>query len=253
MKFFMLMAVCLALVAQSFAQSVKIIDGPKVEPSSSGAVISWKTDSACGTRLRYGTDAAKLDGRAGEGTNTEHRVEISGLTAGAKYFFSIGTSKYELSRGDFVAAKAPSKNPLRRLVDAITKPATPPPAASKPTTPATKPAAAPAAARQAPPTRKTWGNISSLADHFARHGGDFHAKDADDYARQAWEFRQRAMDEGLPAKQDDSDGSIRVWDPKTRAFASYNRDGTTKTYFKPGSPDYFQRQPGRPIKLKRQQ
>ena len=44
---------------------------------------------------------------------------------------------------------------------------------------------------------------------------------------------------------DDSDGTIRVWDPKTRAFAAYNRDGTTRTYFKPGSPDYFERQPGR--------
>ena len=31
----------------------------------------------------------------------------------------------------------------------------------------------------------------------------------------------------------------------------YNRDGTTKTYFKPGSPDYFDRQPGRPVKLNR--
>lgn len=37
----------------------------------------------------------------------------------------------------------------------------------------------------------------------------------------------------------------RVFDPKTGAFAAYNRDGTTKTFFKPGSPGYFERQPGR--------
>ena len=97
-----------------------------------------------------------------------------------------------------------------------------------------------------------WGNISSLQDHFDRHGKDFHATSPDDYARQAWEFLQRATSEGLPAKIDESDGTLRVWDPRTHAFAAYNRDGTAKTYFKPGSPDYFQRQPGKPIKLKSQ-
>ncbi len=39
------------------------------------------------------------------------------------------------------------------------------------------------------------------------------------------------------------------FDPKTRAFAAYNRDGTTRTFFKPNSRDYFDRQPGRPVKL----
>jgi hypothetical protein len=43
---------------------------------------------------------------------------------------------------------------------------------------------------------------------------------------------------------------LRVWDPKTRSFAAYTREGLTKTYFKPGSPDYFERQPGRPVRLK---
>jgi pyocin large subunit-like protein len=48
-------------------------------------------------------------------------------------------------------------------------------------------------------------------------------------------------------KWDDSDQSLRVYDPKTRAFAAYNRDGTTKTYFRPNSPTYWDRQPGRLI------
>ena len=54
---------------------------------------------------------------------------------------------------------------------------------------------------------------------------------------------------GLPAKRD-ADGSLRVFDPATGAFAAYNRDGTTKTYFKPGSPGYFERQPGTPVDLR---
>jgi pyocin large subunit-like protein len=41
-----------------------------------------------------------------------------------------------------------------------------------------------------------------------------------------------------------------VYDPGTRAFGAYNRDGTTKTFFKPGTRDYFERQPGRPVNLK---
>src|SRR5437879_856269 len=43
-----------------------------------------------------------------------------------------------------------------------------------------------------PPTRKMWGNMATLQDHFERHGRDFRAKDPEDYARMAWEFLQRA-------------------------------------------------------------
>ena len=46
----------------------------------------------------------------------------------------------------------------------------------------------------------------------------------------------------------DEEGVRRVFDPKTRAFAAYNRNGTTKTFFKPESRDYFERQPGELVK-----
>jgi pyocin large subunit-like protein len=92
----------------------------------------------------------------------------------------------------------------------------------------------------------TWGNPGSLADHFTRHGADFQARDAEDYAAKAWAFRQRALAGGLQMKLD-GDGVLRVFDPATGAFAAYNRDGTAKTYFKPGSRDYFARQPGKPV------
>ncbi len=97
--------------------------------------------------------------------------------------------------------------------------------------------------------RETWGHIDSLPDHFARHGRDFQASDAEDYAAQAAAFLQRARTEGLPAKRD-ADGSLRVYDPDTGAFGAYNRNGTTRTYFKPGSPDYFERQPGSRVDLR---
>jgi pyocin large subunit-like protein len=100
-----------------------------------------------------------------------------------------------------------------------------------------------------PPLSQIWGNPASLPDHFARHGGDFGAKSAEEYAGMAWKFLQRAKAEGLPAKYDDSDGTLRVWDPKTRTFAAYHRDGRAKTFFKPDSRGYFDRQPGKSVKL----
>ena len=112
--------------------------------------------------------------------------------------------------------------------------------------PATTRASMPSAALR---VGQSWGNPATLPDHFSRHGSDFGATSAEDYARLAWQFLQRAKAEGLPAKVDPT-GTLRVYDPASGAFAAYNRDGTTKTFFKPGSPGYFDRQPGRPVNLK---
>ena len=89
-----------------------------------------------------------------------------------------------------------------------------------------------------------------MADHFDRHGRDFRAASAEAYAAQAWLFLVRACADGLPAKQD-SEGVVRVFDPHSGAFAAYNRDGTTKTYFKPGRRGYFEDQPGEPVDLRK--
>jgi pyocin large subunit-like protein len=100
----------------------------------------------------------------------------------------------------------------------------------------------------APRATQTWGNPASLPDHFARHGADFGARNAEDYARMASQFLQRAKAEGLPAK---IDGSVmRVFDYRSGTFGVYNRDGTTKTFFKPGNRDYFERQPGQSVNLR---
>jgi hypothetical protein len=89
-----------------------------------------------------------------------------------------------------------------------------------------------------------WGRPSTLARHFRDHGGDFGATDPEDYAQRAQDFFQRAVSERLPTKVD-SDGTIRVYDPATNEFGSYNADGTTKTYYKPTrGQDYWDEQPG---------
>jgi hypothetical protein len=92
---------------------------------------------------------------------------------------------------------------------------------------------------------KTWGNPSGVPDHFVRHGADVGAKNAESYVDQASEFRKRSQTDGLPTKIDPK-GTIRIYDPASNTFGAYNADGTTKTFFKPTSPTYFDRQPGVP-------
>jgi RHS repeat-associated protein len=76
---------------------------------------------------------------------------------------------------------------------------------------------------------ESWGAAATLARHFADHGADVCA--------------QNAQAEGLPTKID-AEGVIRVYDPATNTFGAYNANGTTRTFFKPTSPTYFARQPG---------
>ena len=66
-------------------------------------------------------------------------------------------------------------------------------------------------------TEDSWGRAETLGDHFARHGADFGATSADEYAAQASRFLQRAQAERLPTKID-SHGVIRAYDPDTNTL-----------------------------------
>ena len=219
------------------AIAAEITGQPKVSVGAGNAVvISWQTDVETGTRVSYGLAPDQLTERAEGGVGVTHEVAVTGLRPGTKYYYAAGTARKKLATGEFTTSGSPAT-----VVS---------PASSSPSTSA--PAAKPkpvlgkifAPKQEAPPTRVTWGSMASLADHFARHGGDFQAKDPDDYARMAWQFGQQAKQGGLQVKVDE-DGTRRVYDPKSGAFAAYNANGTTKTYFKPNSRDYFARQPGR--------
>ena len=230
--------ILLFLVLGVRADAAEILGTPKVTflPGSS-AVISWKTDVETGTRVSYGLAPDALTERAEGGTTAAHEVTLTGLKPGTKYFFAAGTARKKLATGEFTCSGSPAT---------VVSPPSSSPAANPP--PVAKPKSALAKIfvpkPDAPPTRETWGNMASLADHFARHCADFHAKDADDYARMAWQFGRDSRQGNLQVKVDE-DGTRRVFDPKSGAFAAYNRDGKTKTYFKPNSRDYFARQPGR--------
>ncbi|ACG75310.1 YD repeat protein [Anaeromyxobacter sp. K] len=87
---------------------------------------------------------------------------------------------------------------------------------------------------------ETWGRAETLAAHFAKHGQDFGAKTADEYAGMASRFFQDAQSARIPTKVD-SGGVIRLFDAQTGRFGAYNADGTTRTFFRPTSPTYFDR------------
>lgn len=219
-------------------RAAAVSEPPVATVTENSVIVRWATDVECGTTLKIGTSASELNRKVEGGIGKKHEVAVNGLFSATQYFFSIGTSKKTLQNGTFTTKGERPRGIFSKH-----------PAADSPAPPAATPAVAIKPTYTPPSTARTWGDRSSLQDHFIRHGADFKATSADDYAAKAWLFLQRAMDDGLPAKQDE-DGTIRVWEPKSRTFAAYNRNFTTKTYFRPNSSDYFQRQPGKPVRLK---
>lgn len=227
------------LVLAFLAHGVEITDGPRIATDETTALITWRTDTVCGASVRFGIDPQKLAQKKDAAilkSSLEHEVMVNGLSPGTTYYAQVGTAKVPLKTITFKtlesALPGTGKKISSKETGAEESPAKPPPQPLP------------------PPARETWGYLDSLPDHFNRHGQDFRARSAEDYAAQAWLFLQRAMRDGLPAKVD-GEGVIRVWEPKTRAFAAYTPQGKTKTYFKPNDPSYFERQPGKPVRLKK--
>ncbi len=237
------------LVMTAMTRAVEVTEGPEVVATESAVTVRWKTDVACGTQLKFGLNANNYNRKAEGPVGVSHEVQAGELRSGTTYFYSIGTAKRALKMGSFTTKGSPPNGVVPPAPAAPKKAAVEAP-------PAVKPAVKPAATRKmdqaapvVPPTAQTWGDRWSLQDHYNRHGADFGAQSPDDYAAKAWLFLQQAKDEGLPAKLDESDGTIRVWEGRTHTFAAYNRNFKTKTFFKPGSPDYFKRQPGKLVRL----
>lgn len=233
--------ILLALACQiGVLHAVTVVSGPEVKAEATKAEITWKTDVVCGTKVNFGKNEKFLAERADGSTGLVHTVQLSKLEEGTTYFFAFGTARVQLGTGKFTTS---GTRPLAASpVDSKSRPATN--VASKVAPPSKASSSAPLVA---PATSITWGNLDSLQDHFVRHGGDFASSSPDDYAAKAWLFLQRAKREGLPMKWDDSDRTLRVWDPKSRSFAAYDNRGKTRTFFKPSNPAYWDRQPGRPV------
>ena len=79
-----------------FAQT--IIRGPYMNlATETGIIIQWKTDVATDSKVSFGTAPGNLDQFAAvEAVTNEHIVQLSGLTANTKYFYSVGSTHQTL-------------------------------------------------------------------------------------------------------------------------------------------------------------
>jgi hypothetical protein len=76
---------------QPNSQTVRVTQGPTVEYADDQfAVVSWTTDVSSDTRVYYGNDPNNLTRVAeGQPNTTTHRVHLSSLAPGAKYYFQL--------------------------------------------------------------------------------------------------------------------------------------------------------------------
>lgn len=88
-----------------------------------------------------------------------------------------------------------------------------------------------------------WARPDSLPEHFAKHGEEVGARSPREYVQLAARLLQRAERGEIPLKVA-RDGTMRAYDPATRLFGAYNRDGGIRTLFVARDPHYFDRQPG---------
>ncbi len=90
----------LALPAGIVAQTVT--RGPYLQlQTPRSAVLSWRTNTATDSRVRYGTNLSALSSSASDpAMTTEHRVTVSGLSPETRYYYSVGTSSTALAGSD---------------------------------------------------------------------------------------------------------------------------------------------------------
>ena len=79
-----------------------VVRGPYLQRgTSSSVIIKWRTDEATDSVVHYGLapDSLTLSASDSDST-TEHAVQLTGLSADAKVFYSVGTSSVTLAGGD---------------------------------------------------------------------------------------------------------------------------------------------------------
>jgi hypothetical protein len=111
-------AALLASAAPALAQS--LTRGPYLQQGSDSAVVvRWRTSSTVAGRVRFGSSPTSLTSSVDGPSTTEHAIEISGLSANTKYFYSVGSPSGALAGGDsdhfFVTAPPPGASKSTRV------------------------------------------------------------------------------------------------------------------------------------------
>jgi pyocin large subunit-like protein len=111
--------------------------------------------------------------------------------------------------------------------------------ASAPVTPSASVPSAPPGARSAIGFR----TAERLADHFAKHGAEFNAPNADAYLVLAQTLRATPPAGDVLEIVRPTDGVISKFDRPSGAFIAFDADSTIRTFFKPNDGEaYFRRQ-----------
>lgn len=78
----------------SYSDQAQVSRGPYLQMGTQDAVtVRWRTDVATDTWVRYGTSPASLTSTASNATpTTEHELRLTSLSAGTRYYYSVGTS-----------------------------------------------------------------------------------------------------------------------------------------------------------------
>ena len=97
-------------VLAAHSLSAQVTRGPYLQTGTpTSVIVRWRTSTASEGVVRYGLDSDALDMVQFEGgVSTEHVVELTGLFADTRYFYSIGTPTATLSGGpDFFFVTSP--------------------------------------------------------------------------------------------------------------------------------------------------
>lgn len=104
----------IALTSTTPATALDLERAPYLQqPTSSSIIIRWRTDSNVQGVVRYGDTATNLSQSVTSSTSTtEHSVQINGLSANTRYYYSVGTDSQTLAgaSADYFFTTAPATN-----------------------------------------------------------------------------------------------------------------------------------------------
>lgn len=91
----------LSLIGNPVAGGATLTRGPYLQKGTpTSVVVRWRSNVATNSTIKYGLTAANLNLTASNASSvTEHEIQLTGLSANTKYYYSIGSSTQTL-QGD---------------------------------------------------------------------------------------------------------------------------------------------------------
>ena len=84
-----------------------LISGVSVIPGNTTALVTWTTDLASDSRVRFGTSPGTLDQTAADGTLvTAHAIALTGLTPSTTYYYQVSSTEAQNNTAEFPEAPA---------------------------------------------------------------------------------------------------------------------------------------------------